>query len=144
MVIAVAVTLLMAATVWVAWRPVRVAALRRRNLAQARDAMQISDDGVGFPDLDGGGWIVVPWSAITGARVMTWREVRFLHLEVSPDLRADQPGAKGLDDPAVLRGLIRPAMGLVGPRFSLAGLQRTPDEIDAALRHYSGGRIVIT
>ena len=43
----------------------------------------------------------------------------------------DQPGAQGLDDPAVLRDLIRPAMGLVGPRFALGSLERTPEEIDS-------------
>jgi len=138
------VTVLMAVTVWVAWRPVRAAARSRSNLAQSPVAMQISAVGVGFPDLDRGGWIVVPWSAITAARVMTWRTVRFLHLELAPGLRADQPGAQGLDDPRVLRDLTRRTMGLIGPRFSLGSLQRAPEEIDSALRLYSGGRLFLT
>ena len=141
---ALAITVLMAATAWFAWRPVRAAARKRRNLAAARDAMQVSAAGVGFPDLDSGGWIVVPWSAITGARVMTWRTVRFLHVELSPDLRPGQPGTQGLDDPAVLRELTRPTMGMIGPRFSLESLLRTPEEIDSAMRHHSRGRISFT
>lgn len=143
-VIAVAVSALMAATVWFAFRPARAGARKRHYLGTARDAMQISPDGVGFPDLERGGWIVVPWSAINGAKVMTWRTVQFLHLELSPDLHATQAGAQGLDDRAVLRDLLRPAMGLIGPRFALGSLQRTPEEIDSALRQFSGGRIFLT
>ena len=141
---ALVVTVAMAIIVSTAWRPVRAAARNRANLAKARDAMQISAAGVGFPDLDTGGWIVVPWPMITGARVMSWRSVRFLHLELSPDLHPSQPGVQGLDRPGALRALMRPTMGMVGPRFSLAVLQRSSDEIDAALRHYSDGRIFLT
>ena len=54
------------------------------------------------------------------------------------------PARRAWTTPRCCAALVRPAMGLVGPRFSLAGLQRTPEEIDAALRHYSGGRVVIT
>ena len=84
---------------WFAFRPVRAAARKRRYLGTARDAMQISPDGVGFPDLDRGGWIVVPWPAINGAKIMTWRTVRFLHLELSPDLHAGPARCAGAGRP---------------------------------------------
>jgi hypothetical protein len=141
---AVLITALMAVVVTHAWRPVRAAARNRRNLASARDAMQISAAGIGFPDLDRGGWILVPWPVINAARVMSWRDVSFLHLELSSGLRTDEPGSRGLDDPATVRMLTRRTLGMVGPRFSLDVLERTPDEIDAALRTYSGGRIFLT
>ncbi len=141
---AVVITAVMAVVVAMAWRPVRAAARNRRNLANARDAMQISAAGIGFPDLDRGGWILVPWPVINAARVMSWRDVPFLHLELSPGLRTDEPGAKGLEDPATVRMLTRRTLGMVGPRFSLGVLERTPDEIDGALRAYSGGRIFLT
>ena len=143
-VMAVVVTALMAVTVWFAWRPVRSGARNRSNLAQVRDALQISAAGIGFADLDRGGWIVVPWSMIIEARIMTWRTVRFLHIELSPELSAGGPGVQGLDDPATLRTLKRPAMGMVGPRFALTSLARSPEEIDAAMRRYSDGRVFLS
>jgi hypothetical protein len=81
---------------------------------------------------------------IIEARIMTWRTVRFLQIELSPDLSAGAPGVQGLDDPATLRTLTRPTMGMIGPRFSLSSLERSPEEIDTAMRHYSGGRVFLT
>lgn len=141
---AVLVTVVAALVVWVAWRPVRVASRRQQLIAQAGDAMRISADGVSLPDLDRGGWIVLPWPAIVGAQVMSWRDVQFLHLELSPDLRPDEPGALGLDNPVALRELTRRTLGLVGPRFALSGLARSTGEIDEALRRYSGDRVSVT
>ena len=144
LVTAVVITVAMAGIVWYSWRPVLAASRNRRNLEHVRDALQISAEGVGFPDLERGTWIVVPWTMIISARVMTWRTLRFVHLELSPELSATTPGAKGLDDPTTLRSLMRRSMGMVGPRFALGVPQRSPEEIDAALRHHSGGRIFLT
>jgi hypothetical protein len=87
--------------------------------------------------------LFLPWSAITGFRLRTWRGQQILVLELAPGLKAGTPGVSGLDHPDVQRVLHHKVFGVQGLRFAVSTLRQPLEEIDRALAHFTQGRVHI-
>ncbi len=112
------------------------AALRRRQAAWEEAgmppvAMRLSAEGLGCSAQTATGYFFVPWSAVAGLRVKRMLGMSVLAVDLVPGVTAATPGVIGLDRPGRR------------PWIAVRSMRRPLGEIDAALAHYTDGRVRI-
>jgi hypothetical protein len=106
-------------------------------------AMRLSERGLRMSIDAAPESVFLPWPAVVGFRRKRRLGRVQLVLDVAPGTSAATPGAEGLDHPDVQRVLRRRVQGMKGLRTSVRILRQPVGEIDAALAHFSGGRVRI-
>lgn len=84
-----------------------------------------------------------PWESVRGLEVRKVQGRTLLVVDLAPDSRPDLPVTLGLEEIDHAAG-IRRRLGWRGPRFVPATLGIPLADLDAAVRHFSGGRVAVT
>ncbi|MBF9073541.1 hypothetical protein [Streptacidiphilus fuscans] len=88
--------------------------------------------------------LFLPWPALAGLRVNHQaRGGPVIVLDLADGVTAATPGVVGLDHPDIQRALRSKVLGMRGLWLSVRTLRRPLPEIDAALAHFTNGRVRI-
>ncbi|MQA97168.1 MAG: hypothetical protein GEV11_21935 [Streptosporangiales bacterium] len=107
-------------------------------------AMRMSAQGLRISVDTAPDHVFLPWLAVAGFHVRTWRGQQLLMLGLAPGVTPASPGVIGLDHPDVQRVLSRKVLGVKGLRFAVPTLRRPLPEIDQAAAYFTQGRVRIS
>lgn len=85
--------------------------------------------------------VELPWSAVGPMAVRRWLGQPLFTIALAPGVDATTPGVRGLGQRRVQDGLAQKVPVGRGFHYGLRGLDRSRQELEAALRRYSSGRI---